>query len=300
MPGAAFSLNVWATMGPSYVRRLGNHLPRPTYAVVVSLLAVTIGGGGSAIAAKKISQYDSRHIKDNAVTTQHLQSSQLNPQDFSAATRSFMSTSEAQRGLQGAIGPDGPKGVIADRQYTYASRDTDKLKNPQGNPPNVGKSSWELLSGTVNGASSAGYEPLTSSSLANQPYLTLQTSDANAGYVRFRTRSDFLLTGNVTLWHKGTVHTRAECVVQSARATNGSILSGYTDASAPIVVSSARDHEVHTITLVGGSTADGTEDLPGEYVARVACRNVDRTAVSTLANDWVFVKGNLSVIASRD
>ena len=84
-------------------------LPQPTYANVMSTIAVFIALGGTSYAVARNS-IGNAQLKRNAVTSVKVKDRSLRAGDLSVATRGGL---RGDRGLRGPTGPQGPAGSVA-------------------------------------------------------------------------------------------------------------------------------------------------------------------------------------------
>ena len=81
---------------------------RPSPALIVALVALMTGLGGSAIAASLIT---GKQIANDAITSRHVKNGSLKTSDLSPSTRAAMRPA-SKPGPRGPIGPRGPEGAV--------------------------------------------------------------------------------------------------------------------------------------------------------------------------------------------
>lgn len=98
-------------------------LPRPTYANVMSTVAVFIALGGTSYAVTKLPKgsVGARELKKNSVTSEKLRDGTVTPADLAPGTA--ISGPRGPRGAEGALGPVGPSDILTNRNSgTYLSQ----------------------------------------------------------------------------------------------------------------------------------------------------------------------------------
>jgi hypothetical protein len=102
---------------------------RPSPAMIVALVALMAGLGGSAIASSLIT---GKQIARNAITSKHVKDGSLTLADLSPSVRGAFShgkpTPGSQQGSQGPAGPQGPRGA----QGTSGKDGAQGPQGPQG------------------------------------------------------------------------------------------------------------------------------------------------------------------------
>jgi hypothetical protein len=101
------------------VRRIS--IPRPSPALVLSLVAIVIAGAGSATAAHLIT---GRQIRDSSITGRDVRNRSLTPADFRGSVRGR----QGERGETGPRGPEGPAG--RPRAYALVGDPGEAFDNP--------------------------------------------------------------------------------------------------------------------------------------------------------------------------
>jgi hypothetical protein len=111
---------------------------RPSPALIVALVALMCGLGGTAIARSMITGKD---IAKDAITSRHVKDGSLQYSDLAPSTRAAMAPKPGPKGPQGPKGPAGPQGAAG-------------LQGPKGDagaPGPAGKDGWSCkdVSGNV-------------------------------------------------------------------------------------------------------------------------------------------------------
>ena len=85
---------------------------RPSPAMVVSIVALTAGLTGSAIAGPAAKLISGNQVKKGSITSRHVKDGSLKLRDLNSRARSAMSRSgsSSQPGPRGVMGPQGPQG----------------------------------------------------------------------------------------------------------------------------------------------------------------------------------------------
>jgi hypothetical protein len=252
---------------------------------------------GVAMAAAYIT---GKNIKDGTVLTGDIAYGTLPDTDFSLTARNYLTTNAAQAGPAGRAGSKGLKGDAALRPQSFHYFDTGKVKSKITNPPNPvgndcgvaglnnGPCEWWDYNGTINNVTGQTL-PLTA---ATNPsgLLQLSNSATSAGQLEVRETSDIVVMGTLSVWHWGNVHSRIECYAQVEDASNPS--DSFQTIGQPTYHSSDYSDKVVNVGVVAGATID-----PGNWSVRIVCRDVDRTGQT--ANQWLFSKGNMIVLAAK-
>lgn len=268
------------------MRRLRLVRPRLSYANAVSLLAVFLAMGGTALAA-----YGTAAFKDSSVTSAKIANGTIGLTDVATATRTYLTTNATQRGPTGDQGDKGPAGGKFTKQWSYAYYDSGRLKKKGTEPPNGSSLDWHDPS--YNGGNENGNGELVPLQKGNTQLLILQASDTNSGLLSVPTsvpNANVIVIANVSLWHRGTVHTRVGCNAQIKDTVQG---GAFQTIGVPVWASTNVADRVVNIGVVAAASI-----TPSTYTLRIVCRNEDKDDL--LADDWNFVKGNLNVLSTRD
>lgn len=265
--------------------------PRPTYAFVVSTLAVVVAVAGTSVAATRKPPAPSitgAHVKANTLQGIDVKNGTVESKHVDSATRRALKVT-GPKGPDGAIGPAGPigaqgdqgdKGVPARNAFAWAYNIQPNIlrDNSQNNGPTP--EDWYGMAGTGGWTNpDAGYSGTL-----------LQLADGqNDGLLKLEYSSDVVATAHLTGWHEdATVHSRLECRLRITNAaTNSQATMGQ-----PVIFSSDVFRQVTTIGLVGGIQRE-----PGTYGVHAECRDLDLHTVNY--QKWYIAKGNLSVLSAK-
>ncbi len=322
--------------------------------MVAMSLAVGSGlaiAGSSTPNAKKV-EYTGKEVKNNTLTGDDFKNESIDSSDFDASALTSITSDtsltgptgetgdKGARGNKGTFGDQGDPGIDYKKAYTFSKDDTGRLKNKSTQPPNLYSCPWNndyTLDGGVyydcvgpsttiscvapiptNCKYNSGNVLTTGDEIVldqgGQDVLRLTSGDANDGYLTLNEPSDVLVFASMTLWHSGTVHSRAECYAQAKNANLGD--SGYTDIGSRVFVSTTEDDQLISLNVVAGTkfeasafTVNPTQPtippdhvkpyyLPLEIAVRIRCRGVDQGNLQV--NDWRFIKGNLQVLSAKE
>lgn len=261
-------------------------MPRMSYAMVTSALALFIALGGSAWAALVVT---GANVKNETLTGADVKNGSLEYSDVGAAARTSLkakgatgpSGAKGATGDQGTTGAVGAQGTPAKNAFAWAYNVQSNLlkANPSNNPTPV--EDWYAQAGTGTWTNpDSGYGGVL-----------LELADGtNDGLLTLEHRSDVIVSAHLTGWHEdATVHSRLECRLRMTDvATNAQATVGQ-----PILVSTKEFRHVTDLGLLGGIRRD-----PGTYSIRVECRDLDLHTSGY--QKWFIIKGNLSVLSSRD
>jgi hypothetical protein len=273
-----------------------------SYATVMSLLAIVVATGGTAWGALVVT---GAQVRNSSLTGADVKNASLESSDVSTATRTALKVKGATgpagakgpTGADGNAGPVGDKGSPARNAYAWALNTQNSLLRVNGSDnyspsPPVGPENWyPSQAGT-------GTDWRRPDSLWGNMGLEL-ADGTNDGLLVLEWRSDVLAVAHLTAWHEdGTdeatpgVQSRLECRLRIVDiATNSQATIGQ-----PVMIATDAFRHVVDFGLVGGIRRE-----PGTYSIRVECRDLDLDTTSTVAIDqWFSVKGNLSILSSRD
>ncbi|MCW2973920.1 MAG: hypothetical protein JWN72_2193 [Thermoleophilia bacterium] len=293
-----------------------------TPANLIATLALLLSLTGTSYAAVKIT---GAQITNESITGAKIKNNSIAISDLAGTTvaslRGFTGTA-GDRGFQGPSGPrgaTGPKGdagnvgAPARLVSSYAQEKPgfdanslqegyDRYVSPNGTTPNASSQPWyaynnqsgddgidmmpaDAIDGrytqpTLNGALLDG--------VGQTNLLSLTDGQANGGQLNVKFNS--FITGNasITLLHRGTTHTRAECrLFVSENSTLTAIGSA-------VWVSANQDYQVVTVGLVGTAPFSASDYSPAQYNVIVRCRDGDKTP----SDEWEYVRGNLTAFAA--
>jgi collagen triple helix repeat protein len=110
---------------------------RPSPALIVALVALMAGLGGTAVARALITGKD---IANDAITSRHVRNGTLEMSDMAPRMRAAMNRSTSQPGPKGPAGPQGPKGDSG----------LQGPRGPQGERGSAGQDGWSCKDASGN------------------------------------------------------------------------------------------------------------------------------------------------------
>lgn len=260
-----------------------------TFANVMATVALFVSLGGTSYAASKV-LITGKNIKNNSIQAIDIKNGTIDKTDLSAATKTSL---KGLTGAQGPAGPAGSRGDAAQIKSGFAQYNSGKYINPGGTNPNGGAAAWYQYGVNSNNTSGETDIELSSTPIDNgsATVLSLESNGTSAiGPVNFN--SNLTGIGNVTLLHRGTVHTRAECQMYMT----DSIGTGPRAMGEATYASSSLNNEMIALSIVGSKNLTASASNPLLYNVMVQCRSADNTGDA--ADTWEVVNGNVAAYAA--
>ena len=257
---------------------------RPSYALVVSVLAIICAFGGTAWAAATLT---GANIRNSSLTHKDFKNEFLSTTDMDVGSRTTLRE-------KGSTGPAGPKGATGDtgNKGTTGDKGT-PAKNAFAWAYNVQQTMLPAMTSSNEDPddwfpTQAGTGEWTNPDAGFGGVRLELAAGKNDGLLVLERESDVVASAHITGWHEdAAVHSRLECRL---RITNISTNQQATIGQ-PVLVSTKEFRHVTDVGLVGG-----IRRAAGSFEVKVECRDLD--LASTGYDKWFIVKGNLSVLSA--